>query len=68
MRKAIAKSIDKETYVNSTLNNGSTVSNKFTATGTAKTSEGKDFASTVKSPLNFDKKDAQNNWKKLKKN
>lgn len=67
LRKAIAKSIDKETYVNSTLNNGSTVSNKFTATGTAKTSEGKDFASTVKSPLNFDKKDAQNNWKKAQK-
>lgn len=68
MRKAIAKSIDKETYVNSTLNNGSTVSNKFTATGTAKTPEGKDFASTVKSPLNFDKKGAKNNWKKRKKN
>lgn len=67
LRKAIAKSIDKETYVNSTLNNGSTVSNKFTATGTAKTPEGKDFASTVKSPLNFDKKDAKNNWKKAQK-
>lgn len=67
LRLAIAQAIDKKEYVNSTLNNGSTVSNKFTATGTAKTPSGKDFASTVKTPLNFNKNKAKENWKKAQK-
>ena len=67
LRKAIAQSIDKKSYVESTLNNGSIVSNKFTAIGTAKTPSGKDFASTIKSPLKYNKNKAKENWRKAQK-
>ncbi len=67
LRLAIAQSINKKGYVDSVLNNGSLPSNNFTAIGTAKTPEGKDFASTIKSPLTYKDKNARTNWHKAQK-
>ncbi|MBU5271440.1 peptide ABC transporter substrate-binding protein [Staphylococcus caprae] len=67
LRLAIAQSINKKGYVDSVLNNGSLPSNNFTAVGTAKTPEGKDFASTIKSPLTYNDKKARTNWHKAQK-
>ncbi|MFL0593128.1 peptide ABC transporter substrate-binding protein [Staphylococcus caprae] len=67
LRLAIAQSINKKGYVDSVLNNGSLPSNNFTAIGTAKTPEGKDFASTIKSPLTYNDKKARTNWHKAQK-
>ncbi|OHO71570.1 peptide ABC transporter substrate-binding protein [Staphylococcus sp. HMSC036D05] len=67
LRLAIAQSINKKGYVDSVLNNGSLPSNNFTAIGTAKIPEGKDFASTIKSPLTYNDKKARTNWHKAQK-
>ncbi|MFW3611158.1 peptide ABC transporter substrate-binding protein [Staphylococcus caprae] len=67
LRLAIAQSINKKGYVDSVLNNGSLPSNNFTAIGTAKTPEGKDFANTIKSPLTYNDKKARTNWHKAQK-
>ncbi|UDI78715.1 peptide ABC transporter substrate-binding protein [Staphylococcus taiwanensis] len=64
LRLAIAQAINKKGYVKSVLNDGSLASNNFTGVGTAKTPDGKDFASTVSSPLKYNPKDAKANWKK----
>ena len=47
------------------LNDGSLASNNFTGIGT-KTPDGKDFASTVESPLKYNPKVAKQNWEKAK--
>lgn len=67
LRLAIAQAINKKGYVKTVLNDGSLASNNFTGIGTAKTSDGKDFASTVESPLKYNPKVAKQNWEKAKK-
>ncbi|AXZ23940.1 peptide ABC transporter substrate-binding protein [Staphylococcus warneri] len=67
LRLAISKAINKKQYVKSVFNDGSLASNNFTAFGTSKTPEGKDFASTINSPLKYNEKEAKENWKKAKK-
>ncbi|MCE0454534.1 peptide ABC transporter substrate-binding protein [Staphylococcus haemolyticus] len=62
LRLAIAQAINKKGYVKSVLNDGSLASDNFTGIGTAKTPDGKDFASTVSSPLKYDTKEAKQNW------
>ncbi|MCQ9904652.1 ABC transporter substrate-binding protein, partial [Staphylococcus aureus] len=61
LRLAIAQAINKKGYVKSVLNDGSLASDNFTGIGTAKTPDGKDFASTVSSPLKYDTKEAKQN-------
>lgn len=67
MRLAIAKAINKEGYVNSVKNNGSKAMDSFTSSLTAKTPNGKDFAKTIDSPLNYDPKEAKQHYEKAKK-
>lgn len=67
MRLALAQAINKEDYVNSVLNNGSAVTDGFTAKGTADAPNGKDFTSQIKSPLKYDVKKAKENYEKAKK-
>ncbi|WNF18734.1 peptide ABC transporter substrate-binding protein [Staphylococcus warneri] len=67
LRLAISKAINKKQYVKSVFNDGSLASNNFTAFGTSKTPEGKDFARTINSPLKYNEKEAKENWKKAKK-
>lgn len=67
LRLAIAQAINKKGYVKTVLNDGSLASNNFTGMGTAKTPDGKDFASTVESPLKYNPKVAKQNWEKAKK-
>ena len=67
LRLAIAQAINKKGYVKTVLNDGSLASNNFTGIGTAKTPDGKDFASTVESPLKYNPKVAKQNWEKAKK-
>ncbi|MCI2876157.1 peptide ABC transporter substrate-binding protein [Staphylococcus hominis] len=67
LRLAIAQAINKKGYVKTVLNDGSLASNNFTGIGTAKTPDGKDFASTVESPLKYNPKIAKQNWEKAKK-
>lgn len=62
LRLAVAQAINKKGYVKSVLNDGSLASNNFTGVGTSKTPDGKDFASTVKSPLVYNPKEAKENW------
>ncbi|OUJ21267.1 peptide ABC transporter substrate-binding protein, partial [Corynebacterium kefirresidentii] len=59
LRLAIAQAINKKGYVKSVLNDGSLASDNFTGIGTAKTPDGKDFASTVSSPLKYNTKEAK---------
>ena len=67
LRMAIAKSINKSSYTKSVLNTGAQPFDGFTAKLTAKTPDGKDFADTVKSPLNYDPKEAKAHLEKAKK-
>lgn len=60
MRYAIAQSVNKEDYVNDVLGTGAKPFDGFTAKGTAKTPDGKDYAETVKSPLTYNPKEAKN--------
>lgn len=66
LRKAFAKSIDKDQYVKSLLNNGSKKSDKLMVQDFVETG-GKDYTDGVKSPLSFDKKEAKNLLEKAKK-
>ncbi|EKU48083.1 peptide ABC transporter substrate-binding protein [Staphylococcus massiliensis] len=66
-RLAIAKSIDKEGFVDTVKNDGSTVNNAFTAKKTAETVDGQDFADTVDSPLKYNPKAAKAHLEKAKK-
>ena len=59
MRYAIAQSVNKEDYVNDVLGTGAKPFDGFTAKGTAKTPDGKDYAETVKSPLTYNPKEAK---------
>lgn len=67
MRLAIAQSINKENYVNEVRGNGSKPFDGFTGRETAKTPDGKDYASTVKSPLKYNPKSAKEHLKKAQK-
>lgn len=67
LRLAISQAIDKEKYVNSVKNNGSTGMNGFTSKMTAKTPDGKDFAETIDSPLTYNPKAAKAHLEKAKK-
>ncbi|HBC4237287.1 TPA: peptide ABC transporter substrate-binding protein [Staphylococcus aureus] len=67
LRIAIALAIDKKGYVEAVKNDGSTFSDTFTAKGVAKLSNGDDYASSVNSPLKYDKKKALEYWEKAKK-
>ncbi|EKU48082.1 peptide ABC transporter substrate-binding protein [Staphylococcus massiliensis] len=66
-RKAIAKSINKKGYVDSVKNDGSEPVDVFTAKKTADSPNGKDFSSTIKSPLKYSPKEAQQHLEKAKK-
>lgn len=67
LRLAIAQAINRKEYVDSVFNDGSLPSSNFTGYGTATTPSGKDFASTIKSPLKYNKHEAADNWKKAQK-
>ncbi|MBF0737271.1 peptide ABC transporter substrate-binding protein [Staphylococcus arlettae] len=67
MRLAIAKSINKEAFVNSVKNDGSEAMDGFTSKLTAKTPNGKDFADVIDSPLAFNAQEAQKHYDKAKK-
>ena len=67
MRLAIAQSVNKKDYVNEVLGTGAKPFDGFTARDTVKTPEGKDYASTVKSPLKFNPKEAKQHLNKAKK-
>lgn len=67
MRYAIAQSVNKEDYVNDVLGTGAKPFDGFTAKGTAKTPDGKDYAETVKSPLTYNPKEAKKHLEKAKK-
>lgn len=67
LRKAIAKSVNKKEYVNSLLNNGSKPLNTLMIKDFIKDSKGKDYTTGVKSPLDFNKKEASSYLSKAKK-
>ncbi|MBU7218351.1 peptide ABC transporter substrate-binding protein [Staphylococcus gallinarum] len=67
LRLAISQAIDKEGYVNSVKNNGSTGMDGFTSKMTAKTPDGKDFSQTIDSPLTYNPKAAKAHLEKAKK-
>ncbi|MEJ7219644.1 peptide ABC transporter substrate-binding protein [Staphylococcus gallinarum] len=67
LRLAISQAIDKEGYVNSVKNNGSTGMDGFTSKMTAKTPDGKDFSETIDSPLTYNPKAAKAHLEKAKK-
>nr|WP_263313841.1 peptide ABC transporter substrate-binding protein [Mammaliicoccus sp. Marseille-Q6498] len=67
LRKAIAKSVNKKSYVNSLLNNGSKPLDTLMIKDFIKDSKGKDYSDGVKSSLNFDDKEAKSLLKKAKK-
>ncbi|HCY8442085.1 TPA: peptide ABC transporter substrate-binding protein [Staphylococcus aureus] len=67
LRLAIAQAIDKKGYVDSVKNNGSIPSDTLTAKGIAKAPNGKDYASTMNSPLKYNPKEARAHWEKAKK-
>lgn len=67
LRLAISQAIDKEGYVNSVKNNGSTGMDGFTSKMTAKTPDGKDFSETIDSPLTYNPKSAKAHLEKAKK-
>lgn len=66
-RLAISQAIDKEGYVNSVKNNGSTAMDGFTSKWTAKTPDGKDFSETIDSPLTYNPKAAKSHLEQAKK-
>lgn len=67
LRKAISKSIDRETFVKKLLDNGSRATDKLTAKGLVKDKEGKDYIDGVKSSQAFNKKEAKADFEKAKK-
>ncbi len=67
LRLAIARSINKQGYVDAVKNDGSSPSNTLTAKGVAKVEGDKDYTSTINSPLDFNPKLANENWQKAKK-
>lgn len=67
LRLAIARSINKQGYVDAVKNDGSSPSNILTAKGVAKVEGDKDYTSTINSPLDFNPKLANENWQKAKK-
>lgn len=67
LRLAIARSINKQGYVDAVKNDGSSPSNTLTAKGVAKVEGDKDYTSTINSPLDFNPKLANENWQKANK-
>ncbi|MEB6292502.1 peptide ABC transporter substrate-binding protein [Mammaliicoccus sciuri] len=67
LRKAIAKSIDKKSYVNSLLNNGSKPLDTLMIKDFVKDRDDKDYTEGVKSSLSYNKKDAKEHLEKAKK-
>ncbi|MDK7114232.1 peptide ABC transporter substrate-binding protein [Staphylococcus pettenkoferi] len=68
LRIAISQAIDKKSYVDSVLGDGSKPFNNFTAKQTAPLPNStKDYAETVKSPLKYNVKEAQDHLAKAKK-
>lgn len=66
LRLAISQAINKEGFVNSVKNDGSEVTDGFTSKLTAKTPNGKDFAESINSPLNYNPKVAKQHLEKAK--
>ncbi|MGK4467554.1 peptide ABC transporter substrate-binding protein [Mammaliicoccus sciuri] len=67
LRKAIAKSIDKKSYVNSLLNNGSKPLDTLMIKDFVKDSDDKDYTEGVKSSLSYNKKEAEEHLEQAKK-
>ena len=67
LRKAIAKSIDKKSYVNSLLNNGSKPLDTLMIKDFVKDSDDKDYTEGVKSSLSYNKKEAKEHLEQAKK-
>ncbi|TDM14571.1 peptide ABC transporter substrate-binding protein [Macrococcus bovicus] len=67
LRLAMAKSIDKEKYVEKLLNNGSKATDVLTPTEFVTGPDGKDYVEGVKSPLNYDKEEAKKLYEQAKK-
>ncbi len=66
LRLALAKSIDKEKYVDTLLNNGSVAVDTLMPKEFVKGPDGKDYIEGVKSPLNYDKEEAKDLYEKAK--
>lgn len=66
LRQAFAKSIDKETYVKSLLNNGSRATDQLTPKNFVKNGE-EDYYNGVKKALSYNKKEAKKLLEKAKK-
>lgn len=64
IRKAIARSFDKEALVNEILNDGSLVSNGFVPADFVETPDGEEFREASGDHVEFDKEKAQDLWKK----
>ncbi|ULG72645.1 peptide ABC transporter substrate-binding protein [Macrococcus brunensis] len=67
LRLALAKSIDKEKLTKTILNNGSIAIDTLMPKEFVKNEAGEDYISGVKSPLNYDKAEAQKYLEKAKK-
>lgn len=67
LRLALAKSIDKDKYVKTLLNNGSVAVDTLMPKEFVKGPDGKDYIEGVKSPLNYDKEEAKSLYEKAKK-
>ncbi|GGA98870.1 peptide ABC transporter substrate-binding protein [Macrococcus hajekii] len=67
LRLALAKSIDKEKYVKTLLNNGAKATDYLTPGEFTLDKDGKDFNEGVKSPLNYDKEEAKKAYETAKK-
>lgn len=67
LRLALAKSIDKESYVKNLLNNGSKATDVLTPSEFVTGPDGKDYVDGVKSPLNYDKAEAKKLYEQAKK-
>ncbi|ULG74899.1 peptide ABC transporter substrate-binding protein [Macrococcus brunensis] len=67
LRLALAKSIDKEKLTKTILNNGSVAIDTLMPKDFVKNEAGEDYISGVKSPLNYDKAEAQKYLEKAKK-
>lgn len=67
LRLALAKSIDKEKYVNNLLNNGSAPTDKLSPKEFVSDSKGTDYSEGVDSPLNYDQEEAKKHFEAAKK-
>ncbi|WP_420915990.1 peptide ABC transporter substrate-binding protein [Staphylococcus felis] len=67
MRLALGKAINKDDFVDKVFNNGAKSIDTFTARNTAKTPDGKDFASIINSPMKYNVKEARSHYNKAKK-